>query len=325
METLWNQKNLRRPPHASWNVSLNTFNFTQYVQTIEIIQKEIKSLHLLNTEGAILSRLIYRMKSKFRSDKGLKNMEKVNKALLNYLNMSLENDYEILKQYEKLNDHDVSLPSRQNLEYILIRLQGLAKLMGRVESTATTAAIFLKSRLELGQSWNVAVISYAVISRIWILSRYFVKKICIWYGYIYSYSKQFELVGDAWLPNEYHFPKSLSKWLDFSWINEPIQSIPLQNDWSKSLYHLINDEAEIKDDVEDIKKLLSEEPSEKESTANQKYLQMLDCTNFGEQTTRNFYTSTNNKDNKKFNSTQLKTITKGKKKIKKFNKAKLKN
>ena len=94
-------------------------------------------------------------------------MEKVNRALLNYLNMSMEREYELLKEYIEINNGIVSLPPRQTLEYVLVRTQGFAKLMSRIESTALIAGNILKSRMHIGHSWTVTMIAYAVISRIW--------------------------------------------------------------------------------------------------------------------------------------------------------------
>lgn len=94
-------------------------------------------------------------------------MEKVNRALLNYLNMSLEREYELLKEYIETNNGIISLPPQQTLEYTLVRTQGFAKLMSRVESTAMIAANFFKVRLHIGQAWTVSMIAYSVVSRIW--------------------------------------------------------------------------------------------------------------------------------------------------------------
>lgn len=139
----------------------------KFIQTIEGVLKDFESFNVLHTEAALLSRLIYRMKSKFRSDKGLKSMEKVNRALLNYLNTSFDKDYKFMLDYTEVNRGIVSLPSKQTLEYILVRIQGFAKLMCRIESMSMMAASILQSRFYIGQAWAVAMIAYAVVSRIW--------------------------------------------------------------------------------------------------------------------------------------------------------------
>lgn len=96
-------------------------------------------------------------------------MEKVNRALLNYLKLSIERDYEYLKENTDASEENSTLPSRQMVEYVLIRTQGFAKLMCRLECVARTAAHFLKSRINLGQAWTVSAIAYSVVSRIWLI------------------------------------------------------------------------------------------------------------------------------------------------------------
>lgn len=129
--------------------------------------KDLKSLDALHAEAAILSRLIYRMKSKFRNDKGLKKMTQLNKALLNYYNMYLLKEYETLRSIIQTKSEVYILPSKQMLEYVLVRMQGFAKLMIRVDKIAKDAGYFLKARIELGHAWSVSLMAYATVSRIW--------------------------------------------------------------------------------------------------------------------------------------------------------------
>lgn len=107
------------------------------------------------------------MKWKLRSDKGLKSMEKINRALLNYLNLSLEREYNNLRDNIVITKDGISLPSRQMLQYVLVRTQGFAKLMCRIESVAMSAAEYFKNRINIGHAWTMSVIAYSIISRIW--------------------------------------------------------------------------------------------------------------------------------------------------------------
>lgn len=138
-----------------------------FLATIDKAIRELEAMNILDTEAAFLSRLIYRMKNKFRNDKGLKSMEKVNRALINYLNMNFVQDYKDLQSYVYVKGNGVTLPSRQLLEYALVRTQGFAKLMERLEQVARHSAHFLKMRIKLGHAWGVSLIAYAVVSRIW--------------------------------------------------------------------------------------------------------------------------------------------------------------
>ncbi|CAD1475786.1 unnamed protein product, partial [Heterotrigona itama] len=186
---------------------------TAFLLTLDKIIKDLTSQEMLHKEAAILSRLIYRMKRKFRSDKGIKSMLKVNKALLRYLSLSLEKEYENLKNHVEIDQRYVTLSSRQMVEYVLVKTQGFAKLMLHLEEVSKQAAYFLKCRIHLGHAWSMAIISYAVISRIWILSRYLLKKICTWYNDLYQYLHLFEIVGVPWLPKNYELTDDLKSWL----------------------------------------------------------------------------------------------------------------
>lgn len=138
-----------------------------FSSTLENASKELESQNTFHTEAAILSRLIYRMKSKFRNDKGLKNMEKINRALLNYLEIKLQKEFNDLRNYIESDGKMVNLPTRQMLEYVLVRIQGFAKLMARVESVAKQSAEFWNTRICIGHAWIISVIAYAVVSRVW--------------------------------------------------------------------------------------------------------------------------------------------------------------
>lgn len=128
---------------------------------------DLESMDILHGEAAVLSRLIYRMKNKFRNDKGLRSMVALNKALINYYNMSLLKEYKDLQSIIEMEDGVYILPSKQMLEYVLVRTQGFAKLMTKVESIARYTAHFLKARINLGHAWSIAIIAYATVSRIW--------------------------------------------------------------------------------------------------------------------------------------------------------------
>lgn len=107
------------------------------------------------------------MKRKFRNDKGVKSMSKINKVLLKYLSLSLEKEYENLKNYVEIDEKYITLSSKQMVEYVLVKTQGFAKLMLRLEEVSKHAAYFLKCRINLGHAWSTAIIAYAVVSRIW--------------------------------------------------------------------------------------------------------------------------------------------------------------
>ncbi|XP_012217578.1 nucleolus and neural progenitor protein [Linepithema humile] len=225
MDALWNVFNLEQPPCTTWHVKpLDAKTMAINVDLLNTVVataiKDLKSLDVLHTEAAVLSRLIYRMKSKFRNDKGLKKMAQLNKALLNYYNMDLLKEYETLKSIIQTKGEIYILPSKQMLEYVLVRMQGFAKLMIRVDKIAKDAAHFLKARIQLGHAWTISLMAYATVSRIWIYSKLMLQKCCKWYEGLYRCSENFQLIGLPWIPKDQSLPCDLKLWLpDFDWLD----------------------------------------------------------------------------------------------------------
>ncbi|KAF7394866.1 hypothetical protein HZH66_008040 [Vespula vulgaris] len=244
MEAIWNRVHIEHPPNITWRIETQKFDIVGLQTTLKHIIKDLESQNDIHVEAAMLSRLIYRMKCKFRNDKGFKNMEKVNRALLNYLNLALEKEYKSFKSYIEFNDMFVTLPSKQMLEYILVRTQGFAKLLARVEEVAKCAGTFLRTRIILGHAWTVTLVAYAIISRIWVLSKYLVKRSCIWYNGLYQFLSSFKIIGLPWLSKKDNLPSDLKTWLALPWLDENESSIPEENILKDKMFKLI----ELQDD-----------------------------------------------------------------------------
>ncbi|KAL6418902.1 hypothetical protein ACFW04_001497 [Cataglyphis niger] len=226
MNTYWNMFYLERPPYATWSIESTTkadVNIDICKLVLGSAINDLESMDILHKEAAALSRLIYRMKNKFRNDKGLRSMVKLNKELINYYNMGLLKEYKDLQSNIETEDGIHILPSKQMLEYVLVRTQGFAKLMSKIEITARCAAHFLKERIQLGHAWSIALIAYATVSRIWFCSRHTLRKSCNWYDRLYICSKNFKYVGLPWIPRNQSLPRNLKLWLSLYWLNMNMQ------------------------------------------------------------------------------------------------------
>lgn len=178
-----------------------------------------ENLNILEQEAALLSRCIYRMKTKLRTDKGLKSMEKLNRALLQfkYLNMcTVLSDFMCLLPDEESSE--LYVPSRNMLDYVLVRLQGVTCLMLRAIETAHVAATSMGSRICIGHLWKVALIVLAVVSRISFICRDIMKLCCDFYRNIKSIRNLLKNTGTNWLPDEYDLPECLATWLNIDWV-----------------------------------------------------------------------------------------------------------
>lgn len=167
------------------------------------------------------------MKLKFRQDKGFRFMEKTNKLLKELLRFEISNDLNcFLNSMPKKYEKDLYLPTKQMIEFVLVRLQGYAKLLCRIVESSTATAEYMKWRLNLGHFWTTAAVIVAIVSRIWCLCRYFIKECCHWYNDLLPLRDMFEINGLKWLPDDYEFPEDLSKWLEVDWLHEDLSIMP---------------------------------------------------------------------------------------------------
>ncbi|XP_034940834.1 uncharacterized protein [Chelonus insularis] len=261
MESLWNQLILKRPPTTTCYLASDNLSANSFLKLLHEIYNEISSQDIIHKEAAVLSRFIYRMKKKFRHDKGLKSIEKVNRALLNYLHISLENEYKYLIDNTLINNKLTKLPTRQMLQYVLTRTQGYCMLLYRIEKVSIEAAQFFKTRIQLGQAWTFSAFIYSIISRIWIWSRHLIQKCCIWYNQMFPFLSQLSQIGIDWLPENYRLPSDLKNWLSIPWIEEPIESL-FTNKNSVDIFDLIKHQHALNDETNLTEKISKNENEE---------------------------------------------------------------
>lgn len=205
-------------------------------------------LNTLRVESLVLSRCIYRMSLQFRGDKGFKYMQKTNSLLKKLLNFNILKDfnyfyYSVPQKYDK----DMYLPTRQMLEYLLVRLQGYSQLSSRVVESAQTTAEFMRGRLVLGHLWVTAAVNLSLASRIWQLCKNLTEHCCVLYDDLLPLREKLIPLGQMWLKQGYVFPEELKVWLDMDWLKEQpdiISHIQLE----RPIFTLINDDDD--DEVE---------------------------------------------------------------------------
>ncbi|KAG5868105.1 hypothetical protein JTB14_034635 [Gonioctena quinquepunctata] len=189
---LWNTLDLAMPP-------INTYKSSRKDVDIKHLYKVCQDLkhffmnEYMHAEHLVLSRIIYRMKQKFRSSKDFKSLEKVNKSLENFFRIRFVFDLNTFLELIPSRYKDKTyLPTKNLLDYVLVRLQGLVKLMERVVETCKISAFLLDVRMKLGHFWKNAVICFALVSRVYILAKYNANRICEFYGKLLPFSSQLE-------------------------------------------------------------------------------------------------------------------------------------
>lgn len=197
----------------------------------------------LHKESAILSRFLYKYDKKFRGDIGYRYFKKVNTALRKYLSLSFLKDTQNFIDILPDKNETEYIPTRQMLEYILVRLMSFSKIMYRIVLCSKQAAIFYLDRIKRGESHWMCLMPYALLSRIWSMALVLLQHSCNWYRQLYPFQNKLTLKGLNFLPDQYNLPLNLEEWLDMKHINEAQRF-----EWSQKL--VINFDSLIEEDNE---------------------------------------------------------------------------
>ncbi|XP_068632740.1 uncharacterized protein [Battus philenor] len=212
----WNNKNLLPPPVQTCQSSRQNDNDSRYLKSIcsnavTILSKQSP----LHKESALLSRFLYKYDKKFRNDIGYRIFKKINTALRRYLMLNVLKDVENFSMtLPKVEDRDQALPTRQMLQYVMVRLMSLSKVMLRISVCCKQAAVFYLDRVKRGDSHWMSLMPYALLSRIWSLSNILVQHSCRWYSQMYQFLNKLQMKGLPLLPENYELPVNLEEWLD---------------------------------------------------------------------------------------------------------------
>lgn len=157
------------------------------------------------------------MGRKFRHDIGHSYVRRTNIALLKYLNFEILNDLKtFLSMLPTTSSSEMYLPTRQMLEYVLVRFQTFAKIVFRIVICSKNAATFYFERIKRGDSAWLSLMPYTVLSRVWHLTNRLVLNTCKWYKKLLPLTDSLKLVGVPFLPINYILPLNLFEWLDYA-------------------------------------------------------------------------------------------------------------
>lgn len=248
---LWNTKQLSPPPTNSYKVIENNIDLIKLRNALEHGINHFKDQGIIIREAAVLSRIIYRLKTKLRTWKYFKSLEKVKHALNIYFNTNLTSYlYNVVELIPAKYEKDTYLPTKNMLHFILVRIQGLAKLMERIYDTCKIAAYQINKIMYLGHFWKIKFILFAVISRIFVIIKFNTKYLCEIYGKLYPLAQKLHNNGKKWLPENYILPSDLREWLGVSWVyEEDYVDLTVKPDMN-DVFDLLNSLDDGDDDVE---------------------------------------------------------------------------
>ncbi|XP_045474688.1 uncharacterized protein LOC123680698 isoform X2 [Harmonia axyridis] len=246
----WNTRKMLAPPTYLYETSVDDIDINHFKTILQDGMNFYNEQNLLNIDIALLTRIVYRMKTKFRNSKDFQGLEKVKKNILIFHEMNISKKLEYLLSILPIYDYQqviVSLPTKNMIDYILVQLQGIGKILCSVIEQCKLTFILYEHRLYLGHFWKLALIAISLVSRIHILCLNILKFTCLFYLRLLPFSHKLKNVTKNWLPKEYAFPKDLQTWLNVEWTKlEEVIEI-LDKDFNFTMIDLADDSD---DDVE---------------------------------------------------------------------------
>ncbi|CAO1396575.1 unnamed protein product [Diamesa hyperborea] len=225
---LWNDKDLPMPILTTYDVSKDKFDISIVKSSLIELLEFFRTTKKLHVESAHLFRFIFMNCKQFRMMKGMQDMKKVQQGLKRYFDMNMVDIIETFMSF-LVEPDDVSaklnIPYRQNFDYLLIKLQGLSKLLVRIIICAKNSASFFLGLVKAGSFYIKGTIIISTIGKVWDLCRNMCKTIVRHFNELAPCRVMFKIrPGINCLLSDYKFPEKLDVWLGTEWnefVNNP--------------------------------------------------------------------------------------------------------
>lgn len=146
--------------------------------------------------------------------RGLKEMQKTHQALLRYLNLDILTSLNNFSEFIQDDGEFVIIPHRHSLDFLLIRLQGLSKILIRSVSTTRKAAKFFMGVLRCGNFHVRSILFLTTLARVWEHCRNICKNVVKDYNELIKFRLKIEeKPGFRLVEGDYDLPERLDKWL----------------------------------------------------------------------------------------------------------------
>ncbi|KAJ6633873.1 hypothetical protein Bhyg_16875 [Pseudolycoriella hygida] len=222
MALLWNDRNLSGPPIYTKDRYPKDLNLSALRQLIESMVTTY-STNTFNDTGALTSRLIARRSSSFRSQCGFKAFRKTNVALCRLKDISiisvLENFLGTLPDYI-VEGAKLSLPTYDNFEFVMLRLQGLSKLLLRIAVSSRQSFALFRDMIKRNLFVETSALYVGLLAQIWHLAKTLSIKTREYYDALYRYKKYFPMKSADGSSVKALLCENLEDFLTEEWRNE---------------------------------------------------------------------------------------------------------
>ncbi|XP_058057871.1 uncharacterized protein LOC131208942 [Anopheles bellator] len=228
---LWNRLDL--VPPALMNMECSSKHIKNEICSLTGTSSKMvnyfAALYKFEKAAAYLSRFCYKWKDRLRNMHGFQIMRRINQTLLRIKNLDLLRDITNFHSFlpeSSYIEKMVSLPVRSNLEHLLIRLQGMAKLLMRVVLLTKEAARYQLKQISRAFLFYHNGMFLALMGELWLLARSICRRVNMYYGELYPHLPilpECATMG-GWLPAGYRLPANLAEWIGDQYEEEIVRT-----------------------------------------------------------------------------------------------------
>lgn len=174
------------------------------------------TLSTFEKAAAYHSRFCNRWKNRLRNMHGFQIMRRLNQMLIRFKNMDLVRiamDFHSFLPESNYIDREVNLPVRSNLEHLLVKMQGLSKMLLRVVYLTKEAARYHLKQIATSFLYHMFSMFLALTAELWLFARSVCKWTVQFYDELYPALAILPETKKRWLPEGYQLPASLAAWL----------------------------------------------------------------------------------------------------------------
>ncbi|XP_060085812.1 uncharacterized protein LOC132565196 [Ylistrum balloti] len=217
---MWNKKRIIPPLICNMKTIITASNqghFKSMATIMTNLTHLLSDISVLKSELHILSKMIYKKNSQRRREKtlqGLKRIESCVERFCAFEDIKYLEDISSSLNSVDLSDNSTYMPSKQMLEFVLVRLMGLAALLTQTTAYCVHTFLTVQHDLEIGIFIPQSLLFLSVISRIWVLSKSTCIYMVTWYDSLQKCLNYLEPTQVVWLEDPGILPVSLGKWLE---------------------------------------------------------------------------------------------------------------
>ncbi|KAI8515017.1 hypothetical protein Bbelb_076080 [Branchiostoma belcheri] len=191
------------------------------VLTDQVVSMEMFLLKdpYLKFEESVLTRVLYKLSASLRRNKHYQYLKMIEKSLRKLSRLDLVTAFSHVTRCCPSSKNDstggaaVLLPSRQLLEFLLVKLLGAAELTSQTVSLCAEAFILTAQQItkSLFLAANCTLLS--ITSRLWALLKGFQEKLQQWYSFLRPWVDKLQGTQVQWLPGGIKLPLDLEEWI----------------------------------------------------------------------------------------------------------------